>query len=381
MQCKKCKQEIADEAIYCMYCGKKQTAAPRTRHRKRAHGTGTIRKDSRYKNPYIAIAPSSTSGKGRVYIGAYPDMKTAQAALEDYIKHGRPELHRATLEDIYRIWSDTHYAQIKDNSVSQWKATWKRFEPLYKVKMEDLRTVHFQDIINGTKSKSYADKVKTLACQLCRCAMENDIVDKNYAEFVKMPKFEKSQKVTFTNEQIATLWEHSEDKRVQAILVMIYMGFRITELVSLTTKNIHLEDGYIIGGIKTEAGTDRTIPFPPSIPEIKEFFRQWTSETLGGKLFDMTSNQFRENLFYEVLSELGMINGKRDKNHKWTFSEKHHLTPHSTRHTFASLSAAAGMKAENLQKIIGHANYSTTANIYIHQDMDTLKEEMAKLKK
>lgn len=82
MQCKKCKQEIADESVYCMYCGKKQTAAPRTRHRKRAHGTGTIRKDSRYKNPYIAIAPSSTSGKGRVYIGAYPDMKTAQAALE-----------------------------------------------------------------------------------------------------------------------------------------------------------------------------------------------------------------------------------------------------------------------------------------------------------
>ncbi len=81
MICKKCKKEIADDSIYCNYCGKKQTAAPKTRHRKRAHGTGTIRKDTRYKNPYIAIAPATPNGKGRQYIGAYPDMKSAQAAL------------------------------------------------------------------------------------------------------------------------------------------------------------------------------------------------------------------------------------------------------------------------------------------------------------
>ena len=57
------------------------------------------------------------------------------------------------------------------------------------------------------------------------------------------------------------------------------------------------------------------------------------------------------------------------------------LTPHSTRHTFASLSSAAGLRPENLQKIIGHANFSTTAQVYIHQDIDTLLHEMGKLKK
>jgi len=45
------------------------------------------------------------------------------------------------------------------------------------------------------------------------------------------------------------------------------------------------------------------------------------------------------------------------------------------------MSAEAGMRPENLQKIIGHAEFSTTANIYVHQDIDALKNEMAKLKK
>ena len=79
MLCKKCKKEIPDGSVFCNFCGRKQTVTA-AKHRKRAHGSGTIRKDTRYKNPYIAIAPSTRNGAGRTYIGAYPDMKTAQAA-------------------------------------------------------------------------------------------------------------------------------------------------------------------------------------------------------------------------------------------------------------------------------------------------------------
>ena len=48
------------------------------------------------------------------------------------------------------------------------------------------------------------------------------------------------------------------------------------------------------------------------------------------------------------------------------------LTPHCCRHTFASRAAAAGMRPDDLQKIIGHADYATTADIYVHQNVDTL---------
>lgn len=378
MLCKKCKTEIAEGSLYCNFCGKKQSASPKTRHRKRAHGSGTIRKDTRYKNPYIAIAPSSVNGSGRVYIGAYPDMKSAQEALEDYIKHGRPQLYNATLRDIYMHWSDTHYREIQKPEI--WRSIWKWYEPLYNIKISELRTAHFQDIVNKAGSKSTADKLKSLAGMLCKYALENDIVSKNYAEFIKLPKFDKKEKVIFTAEQINTLWQHTDDTRIQAILAMIYMGFRLGEIVSLTVDNVHLEEGYVVGGIKTEAGTNRVIPFPPNIPEIKDFFRQWISENNTSAVLPVNEQAFRDKWFYPALIELDMLKAK-DLGNKWKFDNKTHLTPHSTRHTFASLSASAGMRPENLQKIIGHADYSTTADIYIHKDISELIAEMSKLKK
>lgn len=380
MLCKKCSQELPDNAVYCYLCGKKQTAAPKIRHRKRAHGTGTIRKDSRCRNPYIAIAPASPNGSGRTYLGSYPDIKSAQAALEDFVKNGRPELYNATLADIYALWSNVHYEHIAD--ATTYKAMWKRMEAIYSVKMSDIRAAHFQPFVDAATSKSAADKIKSLAVMLCRYAMENDLVDKNYAEFVRLPKFEKTEKIIFTAEQLETLWQHTSDKRVQVILAMIYMGFRLGEMLLLRPDSLHLDEGYIVGGIKTEAGTNRVVPFPPNIPEIKGFFRNWLSEAgTEEPLFPMTAKQFRHTYFYQPLSELGMIDGQLRKGtgNSWVFPDKHHLTPHSTRHTFASLSSSAGMRPEELQKIIGHADYATTADIYIHTNIAALIAEMSKL--
>ena len=380
MLCKKCSQELPDNAVYCYLCGKKQTTAPKIRHRKRAHGTGTIRKDSRCRNPYIAIAPASPNGSGRTYLGSYPDIKSAQAALEDFVKNGRPELYNATLADIYALWSNVHYEHIAD--ATTYKAMWKRMEAIYSVKMSDIRAAHFQPFVDAATSKSAADKIKSLAVMLCRYAMENDLVDKNYAEFVRLPKFEKTEKIIFTAEQLETLWRHTSDKRVQVILAMIYMGFRLGEMLLLRPDSLHLDEGYIVGGIKTEAGTNRVVPFPPNIPEIKGFFRNWLSEAgTEEPLFPMTAKQFRHTYFYQPLSELGMIDGQLRKGtgNSWVFPDKHHLTPHSTRHTFASLSSSAGMRPEELQKIIGHADYATTADIYIHTNIAALIAEMSKL--
>ena len=47
-------------------------------------------------------------------------------------------------------------------------------------------------------------------------------------------------------------------------------------------------------------------------------------------------------------------------------------TPHATRHTYTTRAVKEGLAPEMLQKILGHANYSTTANIYTHIDAETL---------
>lgn len=383
MICKKCKNQIPDGSLFCNFCGKKQVSTVRkSRTHKRATGTGTITKDSRNKTrPYIVRAPSTATGLGRAYIGAYPDMKTAQAALDEYIRNGRPDLYNATLADIYALWSETHFSRIGDDGVKLYTYMWKRFEPIQKVKMSEIKAVHFQQIIDKTTSKSAASTIRAMASMLCKYAMENDIINKDYSQFIKMPKFEKSEKMIFTDAQISTLWQHADDKRAQAVLAMIYMGFRIGELLMVTPADINFADGYVISGEKTEAGKGRIIPFPPGIPEIKQFFESWCIDVPEDKpIWDMRELYFRNKIFYGLLIELDMVKATPSSGGSYTFEGKH-LTPHSARHTFGSLSAKAGMRPDTLQKIIGHANYSVTADIYIHKDIDELKAAMTALHK
>ena len=48
------------------------------------------------------------------------------------------------------------------------------------------------------------------------------------------------------------------------------------------------------------------------------------------------------------------------------------LSPHATRYTYASWARKSGVAPEALQKILGHASYTTTASIYIHADAEQL---------
>lgn len=54
------------------------------------------------------------------------------------------------------------------------------------------------------------------------------------------------------------------------------------------------------------------------------------------------------------------------------------LTPHSARHTFGTR-MAAGARPEDIQRIMGHADHSMTANVYINQDDVSLKDAVSKM--
>ena len=53
--------------------------------------------------------------------------------------------------------------------------------------------------------------------------------------------------------------------------------------------------------------------------------------------------------------------------------------PHALRHTFATLCYYAGMDAKVTQALMGHANYSTTINIYTHLADEEAQIDVSKL--
>lgn len=384
MKCIKCKKDIPDNAPFCCWCGKKQ-AAERKKTRRRSRGSGSISKDTRNaRTPYIARSAPVIKGAHGKYLGSFATVKEAQAAIEQYEQGKYTELYNKELCDIYELWSTQHFDTLTESGVNGYKAAYKSISDLHRRTFRDLKAADFQRVIDyhaeQGASRSKLEKIRQLCSQLCKYAMQNDLIDKNYASFVKLPKAKSEKsKVTFTDAEINTLWEHSQDNRVRFVLFMIYTGMRIGEVSLIQLVNVHLNDGYIIGGEKTEAGRDRVIPLPPNVPDIARFVSEWLSAPERAP-FGVSVGSLRQYWFYPALAELNMIAPPvyNPKTRKQEYKDTR-LTPHSCRHTFASLAAASGMRPDDLRKIIGHADYATTAEIYVHQNIDTLRNAMSRI--
>ena len=98
-------------------------------------------------------------------------------------------------------------------------------------------------------------------------AMEMDIISKDYSKFIKLPKHKaKIVRKIFTEEEISLLWDNIKELRyADVILILIYTGMRVNELLKLPKSNVNLTKNIITGGSKTEAGKNRIIPIHPKI--------------------------------------------------------------------------------------------------------------------
>lgn len=279
-----------------------------------------------------------------------------------------------------------HFAGLTEWGKQGYETAWTYFEDIKRIKMHNVKTDTLQTAIDTAvkkgKSRSTCEKIRNLSGQLCKYAMQQDIINKNYAQFLVLPKQEKKEKEIFTDDEISTLFAHEADRDVKIILTLIYTGFRIDELFSLETDNVHIDDGYVTGGEKTEAGKDRIVPINAKIlPFIKKWYEEAKSKKQKYLLVNsegnkINPNNFRNRDFYPTLAKLG-FQPEIDKDHP--ASKFARLTPHSTRHTFASLAVRGGVKPEVLQKLIGHSHYETTADIYIHENIAELKNGISKL--
>jgi integrase len=164
-----------------------------------------------------------------------------------------------------------------------------------------------------------------------------------------------SNREIFSDSDVEKL-EADGSEAAKIILMLIYTGMRIGELFSLPLQDYHKT--YVVGGEKTEAGRNRVIPIRPEGRRYFQYFAQQAEGPLllSGYTGQRVPNNFRKRDYYPLLDKLGITR----------------KTPHATRHTYASRARRAGMPPEILQKILGHADYSTTANIYVHMDVEEL---------
>ena len=414
MLCQKCKKEIPDRSAFCLFCGKKQTGTPaikkKGKRRKRENGTGSVYKLSgSWKKPWVVSFTSRYDENGKrlgAILGYYASEKEALNALENLPQNIMKDSIGITLRQLYDIWSPKFYQHLSPKGIEGYTSSWNKWiypNPNSAKPVRSLSAFDFDSIVqmavDAGKGIDVCKRITRLLRYLCKLAIKMNVISSNPAELIDIEHIStgKKEKDIFTSEELDILWKHSDERNVQYILLMVYSGFRISGFLSLDIRNIHLEENYMIGGIKTEAGRDRIVPIYPLIKEILSQFVQEASErTKGlpedvphlliankaGKQYDYRN--FTERIFLPTLVELHIIpeyrKGKLDENGvKIEERQKPRLTPHCTRHTFASLMDSAGMDKEILARIMGHTDYKTTSDYYIHKQSEELVQEMMRV--
>lgn len=331
------------------------------------NGYGSVYKLSgKRRKPFMARKTIGWNDEGKqLYrtIGYYETKKLALQALADFNNNPYDvEVSTLTFSDIFNRWKEQKYNDISKSAINGYNAAYETSKELHNIKFVDIKTMHLQSIINNCgKGYDTLRKIRVLYNQLFKYAMENDIVNKDYSAFIDIgKKTESTTRKPFSDKEIKRLFDvEKEMPYVDTILIMIYTGLRIGELLILKAANINLEERIIKGGIKTEAGKDRIIPINNKImPFIKKRLEENNEyliiNDLGRKM--KYDNYYREK-FLPIMEQLNM-------NHK----------PHDCRHTFATLMSNSDANKTAIKKIIGHSSYATTEKIYTHKDIEELRK-------
>ena len=348
---------------------------------KRENGSGTICYRAERKNKkWVVFAPaaivwSEKEGKAkttRKQIGSYATYEEAKTALKAFLVMPSPR-YNMTLQDAYDEWSGRFYAKQDTGAgtVKVYTAAWKKVpEYLRRMKMRDIRTAMYQQVIddNADMSASTLNNIKIVLKACCEYAEQNDVIAKNYASFVELPKKEKAEKEAFSELELEKISRAvGVVPGADLIYLMCDTGFRISEILALTPFSYDREQHTLTGGMKTNAGKNRVVPLvdPVSI-QIVESLLQKGGETIicreDGRPW--TYYTFVPQVYYPALEAIGVRK----------------LTPHACRHTAITRAAKADVRPEAMMAKFGHASYDIEAKTYIHPDAAMMEAEFSKVK-
>ena len=366
MICIKCSAEIPENSIYCNICGCKQEKPTRST-KKRGNGQGTV-----WKRPCGTWAAQVTlgyymqNGKRKRKTAQKYGFQTKKEAVA-YINalFSAPEKSRTiTLSELWELFQRDLDA-LSASKRTAYRIAWKKIEADVAYRSIDSFSVpELQELIDNTAPSYYTRRdIKTLLSHLYKIAIRDDYTDKNRTEYIKLPKLEASERQIFQPEDISKLWEDYRSRPspiIAGMLTMLYTGIRPGELLTIRTENVHIDEHFMTGGIKTAKGKARKIILPDKIKPVIEYLFQHATH---GLLLWYSSKDEVYTEWIEAKARLGINEA---------------LTPYCCRHTYITNLTALKVSPAMLQELAGHEDYDTTLE-YTHLSVADRLEEVNKL--
>ena len=283
---------------------------------------------------------------------------------------------------------------VKHSTIVRYRDLTGRIYPaIGYLKLRELRADHLNDLYTRLaqegQNKRTGGKLSAktilehhrLISTVLEQAVKEGLVPFNVASRATLPKAEHKEVNYFQPEQVAAIRDALEQEPIKwKTLVHLFLitGARRGELLGLRWDKVDFSRNQIyicnsvlyspdVGVYESSPKTERSKRFISLPGETMELLRQYKAWQNGERL--------RLGAYYQDQSFVfAQDNGRPmhpDSVTDWLgkFSQRHqlpHINPHAFRHTMASMLYFNGVDSVSISKRLGHAQVSTTANIYAH---------------
>ena len=271
-----------------------------------------------------------------------------------------------------------------DNTIAAYHNDLTQFREFVGEKLADqgwsgLTRDHLISYILWLKEREYATATvarKVAAMKsFCGFLLRTDALDDNPADDLDSPKVKKQLPTTLTPQEVDSLLAlpgqagaSPKALRDTALLEMLYAtGMRVSEVANLTLEDLDLGAGTV--RCQGKGNKERVMPlYAEAAQAVTTYLDKGRAALLGGKIEERTLflNPRGERLTRQGLWLIIKSYAKR-------LGLEDRVTPHTLRHSFATHMLNGGAGLREVQRLLGHANISTT-QVYTHITQDRLRQ-------
>lgn len=383
---------------------------------KKKNSIGTIRKrGNRYEGRVYVIVDGKSVQKS-VYGDTEREVNDKMRAKKRLYKEKQNNALPSevsvdiTVEKWIKIWvRDYKKLNIAQSTLNGYISKIKSYIiPYFKgMKVIDVGKRDFQLMINGLierkKPLSYKTRKDTLGIgrMIFQSAIDDvPLIEYNPAVGVKLGKKEppKEKEIMSIEEQLEVMQILMSEYNGIAFFALFTLGVRASELAGLLWKdldeiceNIKIDRGFQVLDIYDDdlnrIGIERKYTDLksynshrkiPVISILKEELLKYKRQIMENLNITDESELDNESIFRTKLGNISADYLRHRLNNVLRKYNLRKVTVHELRHTFATRCLESGIDMKTLQMLLGHADYSTTANIYAHVLADRKNMELLK---
>lgn len=385
-KCPECDLPVSDKALTCPHCGYPLVKSPKPsrqpHHMRLPNGFGQISqiKNKPLRKPWRVMVTVGKTDTGRPIcklLKPQAYFKTYNEAYEALVEYNRNPYDLddcITMSQLYERWSEEYFKTLKSESSQRTvRSAWAYCSSVYNLGVKEIKAKHIKYCMENCTSPNISMRIKSIMNLMLDYALEHELVEKNVARTFNLPKdivdkahANRKDHESFTDDELKLLWENITVPYVDMIVIQCYMGWRPQELCNIRVENVDLERKNIVGGMKTEAGTNRVVPIHNRIRPLIEARMKLAKFQNSEMLFTaeglpMTYDKYNKR-FISVCKALGM-------SHR----------AHDPRKTFVTRAKKYNMDEYAIKRIVGHAIDDITEKLYTQRGIDWLCEEMQKI--